>query len=239
MCLVSICFSFVCACLTHFQIWLLYRHSPTQMQKSKKEQKACRNCNNLKVTRFHVVSAKSPAQLIRCSSMPEVSHVSRTPCQLGMQPTPAPQKAHVEAGEPGSQGCLAPRDACLQMPWVQLPALLSAKACVLTAFCANTAGCQFLSCTSRNARLGQGGDLCNELNPNVPFSLHTPHQSLLNNNSTRKFLYMLNPNPNNSRRLQNSSLTHRWEIPGRLSSSIKQTDKIETLIEFLLNYFCF
>lgn len=39
---------------------------------------------------------------------------------------------------------------------------------------------------------------------------------------------MLNPNPNNSQRLENSSLAHRWEIPGRLSSSIKQIDKIET-----------
>jgi len=37
---------------------------------------------------------------------------------------------------------------------------------------------------------------------------------------------MLNPNPDNSQRLENSSLTHRWEIPGHLSS-IKQTAEIE------------
>lgn len=115
MCLVSICFSLVCACLTHFQIWLLYRHSPTQTWKSKKEKKACRNCNNLQMTRFHVVSAKNPAQLIRCLSMPEVSHVSGMPCQLGMQPRQAPQKAHVEAGEPGSLGYLPP-DALVPAP---------------------------------------------------------------------------------------------------------------------------
>lgn len=46
-------------------------------------------------------------------------------------------------------------------------------------------------------------------------------------------------NPNNSQRLENSSLTHGWEIPGHLSSNIKQIDEIETLIEFLLNHFCF
>lgn len=131
------------------------------------------------------------------------------------------------------QESLAPGDT-----WVQLPALLSAKACVLTAFCTSIAGCQFLPCTSQNARLGQGGDLCNEQDQNAPFSLHTPHQPVLNNNK-RKLLYTLNPNPNNSRRLKTSSLTHRCEIPGHLSSSIKQTDKIETRIEFLLNYFCF
>lgn len=130
-------------------------------------------------------------------------------------------------GQAWRQETLSLRDTCLQMSWFQLPALLHAKVCMLTAFCANTVGCQFLSCTSWYVRLGQGGDLSKELNQNVPFSLHTPHQSFLNNNK-RKFLSMLNPNPNNSQRLENSSLTHRWEIPGRLSSSIKQIDKIET-----------
>lgn len=35
-------------------------------------------------------------------------------------------------------------------------------------------------------------------------------------------------NPNNSKRLENSLLTHRWEIPWHPSPSIKQIDKIET-----------
>lgn len=169
--------------------------------------------------RFDVVSAKKPAQLIRCLSMPAASHVSGMPCQLGVGSTPAPQKAHREAGEPAL-----------------VPAPSPAVCQGLRAHClwAKAAGCQFLLCTLWNARLGQGGDLSNELNQNVPFSLHTPHQSLLNNNK-RRFLCVSNPNPNNSRRLQNSSLTHRWEIPGLLSSSIKHTDKRETLTEFLLS----
>lgn len=136
-------------------------------------------------------------------------------------------------GMPGSQGGLPP-DALGPAPSPAECQGLCAH-CLLCKHCWLPIPVLHLT----ECKAGARGDLCNELNQNVPFSLHTPHQSLLNNNNTRKFLYMLNPNPNNSRRLQNSSLTHRWEIPGRLSSSIKQMDKIETLIEFLLNYFCF
>lgn len=162
------------------------------------------------------------AQLIRCCLVPEVSTLSG--CEGSREPDSVDrctlsQKASTRA------------DTCLQMLCFQLQ--LHAKACALTAFCANTAGCQFLPCSSWYARLRQKGDLPKEWNQSAPFSFRAPHQSFLSNNK-RRFFYTLYPN--NLQRLENSSLTHRRDIPVHLSSHIKQMLKL-LLIEFPLNYF--
>lgn len=143
--------------------------------------------------------------------MPEVSTLSG--CEASWEHDSADRRTL-------SQEASRRADTCLQMLCFLLQ--LHAKACALTAFCANTAGCQFLPCTSWYVRLRQKGDLSKEWNQSAPFSLHAPHQSFLSNNK-RKFLYMLYPNLNNMQRLENSSLTHRRDIPVHLSSCIKET----------------
>lgn len=186
MCLVSICFSIVCAYLTHFQIWLLPRHSLTQRWKlNKKKKKGHLGILSFKIFRFHVVSDKKKctANYMFLNARSQQSFRGAMPAENAAVLTDTgSHRTQVQRQE-----TLPPTGTCLQMLWFQLPTLLHAKVCGLAAFCANTVGCQFLSCTSWYARLGQGGDLCKELNQNVPFSLHTPHQSFLNNNK-RKFL---------------------------------------------------